>query len=287
MGVGRATPHSVGTRLASTAADAIAAMRSTSISRSLRVNQWVVSGGALVGEALDERVRDNLRQMARCLYDFYHLAEDAEALLDEVAFTDSAADWVERSPHAPIVFAVPHVSSFDLAARALALKGLQAQVLSVPAPTDAYQVQNELRRAAGLDMTPISLASLRQAAERLATGGSVLTGIDRPIQSRRPLRFFGRPALLPDVHIRLAERSGAPLVLIWVQSADDGAGYVIKAHPIALEPGVDPEVTVLNAERVLSAAEKIIAERPTEWAMPHTVWPEAAAELKSLEAERG
>ena len=287
MGVGRATPRSVGTRLASTAADALAARRSTALARSLRANQWVVSGGALVGEALDARVRENLRQMARCLYDFYHLAQDVEALSDAVAFTDSAADWVERSPCEPIVFAVPHLSSFDLAARALALKGLQAQVLSVPAPTDAYQVQNELRRAAGLDMTPISVASLRQAAERLEAGGSVLTGIDRPIQSRRPLRFFGRPALLPDVHIRLAERSGAPLVLIWVRSAREDNRYVIDALPITLEPGVNAEVTVLNAERVLSAAEKIIAERPTEWAMPHTVWPQAAAELESLEAERG
>jgi KDO2-lipid IV(A) lauroyltransferase len=285
MGIGKATPPSVGTRLAGVAADAIAARRSGAIARALRVNQWVVSGGALSGDGLDERVHANLRQIARGLYDLYHLAGDSRALLDAVAITTPALEWIERSACEPIVFAAPHLSNFDLAGRALALSGLKAQVLSVPAPTDAYQVQNELRRAVGLDITPISLASLRQAAERLSRGGSVLTGIDRPLPyAKHPLRFFGRPALLPDVHIRLAERSNAPLVLIWAQARD--GGYEIHSTPIPLEPGFGGDTAVSNAERVLQTTERIISSRPTEWAMPHVVWPEAAAALDSLEPEK-
>jgi lauroyl/myristoyl acyltransferase len=286
MGVGRATPPAVGTLLANTTADTIAAWRSTAISRALRVNQWVVSGGALSGEALDDAVRANLRRIARCLYDLYHLAEDPEAMREAVEISPPAREWIDRSAREPVVFAALHLSNFDLAGRALGLGGLRAQVLSVPAPTDAYQMQNDLRRAVGLDITPISMVSLRTAAERLAAGGSVLTGVDRPLpQAKRAVSFFCRPALLPDVHIRLAERSGAPLVAIWVHA--DGEGYAVEVREVPLAPASDAETTVANVERVLAVAEEVITARPTEWAMPHTVWPEAAAELDAAEAGRG
>jgi KDO2-lipid IV(A) lauroyltransferase len=245
----------------------------------------VVTGEKLSGEELDEQVRSNLLQIGLCLYDFYHLATHEAGLLEAVRITDVAADWLSRSGTEPIVFAAPHISNFDLAGRAMALSGLRAQVLSVPAPTDAYEVQNESRRAAGLDMTPISVASLRKAAERLENGGSVLTGVDRPLPNgKHPLQFFGRPALLPDVHVRLAERFSAPLVFIWAQSRP--GGYEIDARLVELQPPSGPAGTVANAERVLSVVEGVIAERPTEWAMPHVVWPDALAELTALETDR-
>jgi KDO2-lipid IV(A) lauroyltransferase len=286
MGVGKAMPPSIGTRLADTVADVIAAKRSSAIARALRVNQWVVSGGAIDGEALDDRVRENLRTIAHGLYDLYHLADDPEALLDVVAISSEAAEWLERSASEPVVFGAPHLSNFDLAGRALALSGLCAQVLSVPTPTDAYRAQNDLRRAAGLDITPISVASLRAAAERLKDGRSVLTGVDRPLAfAKHPLRFFGRLALLPDVHIRLAERSGAPLVLIWVQSRS--GGYLVDAQPVPVESGSSAQSTIANAERVLAATEEVIRSRPAEWAMPHIVWPDAASEIETRMTEGG
>jgi KDO2-lipid IV(A) lauroyltransferase len=283
IGVGRTTPPSVGGRLADTAADAIAALRSSTITRAVRSNQWVVSGGSLHGTRLDAQVRATLRHMARCLYDLYHVIEDPDAMLELVSISAIAADWLEHSKSEPVVFAAPHLSNFDLGGRALALHGLRAQVLSVPAPTDAYLAQNEMRRAVGLDVTPISVASMRQAVRRLAEGGTVLTGVDRPTPNgQREMRFFGRPARLPYVHIRLAERSGAPLFAIWVQ-ARAGGGYLIDGTPVPLAEVTGPETTGENARRVLAVIEDVISEHPEQWAMPHAVWPEALVELETLE----
>jgi lauroyl/myristoyl acyltransferase len=157
-------------------------------------------------------------------------------------------------------------------------------VLSVPDPTDAYRHQNDLRRQVGLDITPISGTTLRDAARRLDNGGSVLTGVDRALaRGKRPLTFFGRPTLLPDVHVRLAVHSGAPLFAIWVTGSGPGS-YEVDGAEIELLPGRDSDRTVENAERVLALAEKVTAGRPSEWAMPHPVWPDTFQELDKLEA---
>jgi lauroyl/myristoyl acyltransferase len=284
QGIGRSTPTSVGHRLADATADAMATSRSMALVRAVRLNQWVVSGGRLVGRELDEQVRITLRTIARSTFDLYHLLDDETALREAVSPTPVAAEWLERSRHGAVVFAVPHMGNFDLAGRSLALQGLRAQVLSVPDPTDAYRHQNDLRREIGLDVTPISGSALREAARCLERGGAVLTGVDRPLaRGKRPLTFFGRPALLPDVHVRLAAHSGAPLFVIWVTGTGGGA-YEVDGAQVELETGSGSDAVAKNAERVLAVVEKIIAGQPSQWAMPHPVWPEAFEELDQLEA---
>ena len=284
QGIGRSTPSVVGHRLATTTADAVAASRASALVRAVRLNQWVVSGGALEGRELDEQVRETLRSMARSIFDLYHLLDDEAGLREAVSVTAVAAEWLERSQHEAVVFAAAHMGNFDLAGRSLALQGLRAQVLSVPDPTDAYRHQNDLRRRVGLDITPISAAALRHAAARLAAGGSVLTGVDRPLaRARRPLVFFGRSALLPDVHVRLAAHSGAPVFAIWVLETAAGV-YEVDGLPVSLSGGHGPEEVATDAERVLEVMEGVIGSQPAQWAMSNPVWPEAFEELDRLEA---
>jgi KDO2-lipid IV(A) lauroyltransferase len=284
QGIGRSTPTAVGHRLAMATADALAGQRSSALVRAVRLNQWVVSRGLLTGRDLDEQVRITLRAIARTTFDLYHLLDDETALREAVSLTTIAASWLDRSRHEPVVFAVPHMSNFDLAGRALALRGLRAQVLSVPQPSDAYRHQNDLRKRVGLDITPISTGSLRQAAARLAEGGSVLTGVDRPLaQVKRQLTFFGRPARLPDVHVRLAAHSGAALVAIWATEGRDEGTYEVDGAPVELTGGRGPGSVVEDAERVLSVMERVIGAQPSQWAMPHPVWPDAFEELDRLE----
>src|SRR5574340_1132081 len=87
-GIGRALPEPAAGR----ALDIIAARMAASGSetaRAARVNQYVVSGGTLTGEALEAAARENIRHMARFLYDLYHVlgndpAEDAIMVRDDV-----------------------------------------------------------------------------------------------------------------------------------------------------------------------------------------------------------
>ena len=287
-GVGRATPPAVGRRLATGAAGLVSLRRSTVLVAAVRANQWVVSGGTLAGKDLDDAVRENLENIARFIYDYYHLAEDTAALLERVVISDEVAERIERVRRGEAsVFAALHLSNFDLGGRALAQHGFRAQVLSVPDPTDAYRVQNELRREAGLDVTPISIQSLRTAQGRLEGGGAVLTGIDRPIpESTRTYRFFGRPAHVPSVHVRLASRAHVPLVLTWAVMREDGR-YEVRCTEVRLSGQHGTEAQRSDTETVLARAAEEIARHPRQWAMAHPIWPEAIEELAALERQVG
>lgn len=284
-GIGKATPRAIGLRLAEQAADILAARTDSAIARAVRSNRWVVSGGTLSGEALDDAVRETLRNSARFVYDFYRFAEDPSALRERVRVSEGFREWMERVLGGePVVIGAPHLANFDLAGRALALEGFRAQVLSVPDPNDAYRAQNEARRKAGLEVTPVSPASLRQAFRRLTEGGAVLTGVDRPLaEGGAMLRFFGRKARLPDVHVRLAGRTGAPFVFLWVLLAEDGA-YCVECEEVRLSGGREAKEVEADCEAVLALAEREIARSPGQWAMPHPVWPEALRELELAEA---
>lgn len=255
----------------------VARSRTSALARASRVNQYVVSGRTLTGEALDLAVRENVRLMTLFLYDFYKVLGD-EAAEDALVVRDDAFHaFVERELSAgPFVYVGIHMGNFDLVGRALGRAGWHMQVLSVPDPGGSYQWQNDMREQAGFEMTPISARSLREAARRLDHGGSLLTGVDRPMPEPDKVepRFFGLPAPLPLLHVRLAMRAGVPVIPFGGRRTDDGRYRLMAADPVPMAPGrPTPELLLANAEAVLAPAERLIAEAPAQWTMPHVVWP--------------
>lgn len=283
-GVARTLPAAVGTRLASGVAGLLASDPESGIARAVRANQWVASGGTCTGQVLDQRVRAALEHMATCVYQLYRLSGHADALEERVTLTPVAAKWLGRKTSAgPLVLASAHLTNFDLVGRALAARGLRAQVLSVPDPTGAYESQNRMRDRSGLTVTPLSMQTIRDAEKRLRAGGVVVTGIDRPSpEVRHQPRFFGRRAALPVVHVRLAARTGATLLALTTHMRDDGI-YEVDCTPVPLPAGSGDSATIRAAEAVLNIAEDAIRAHPEQWAMPHPVWPEAEDELIALE----
>lgn len=278
LGVGRAVPKRAAKRVVGYVADRMAANPDTDVARSARANQYVVSGCTLQGEALAQAARENVRSIALSLYDLYHVIgkRDAEwALLDRDATFDG---FVARMRDVgPCMYVGVHLGNFDLLGRLLAYEGWHPQVLSVPDPHGGYEWQNQMREEAGFEVTPVSLESLKEAARRLEAGGSVLTGIDWPMPEPDKVqpRFFGQPAPLPLLHVRLAMRSRVPVVVLTAPRTPDGRYRLVASDPIEMEPGkATPELLLTNAERCLAPAEKWIAEFPRQWAMPHVVWPD-------------
>ncbi len=278
LGVARALPRRAAEAAVPFVARRMMADPASEISRGARSNQYVVSGGTLTGPALDEAARENVRNMGRFLYDLYHvLGNDAreEAI---VVHDEAFAAFVERErTSGPFVYVGVHLGNFDLLGRALGRAGWRMQVLSVPDPNGGYQWQNDVRAEMGFEVTPVSLESLRSAARRLETGGSVLTGLDRPMDEPDKVqpRFFGHPSPLPLLHVRLAMRAGVSVIPFTAPRMPDGRYRLLTSDPIPMERGhATPELLLANAERCLEPAERWIAEYPRQWAMPHVVWPD-------------
>jgi lauroyl/myristoyl acyltransferase len=127
-----------------------------------------------------------------------------------------------------------------------------------------------------MEITPMSVESFQKARDRLRRGGTVLTGVDRPLeQTRLMVRFFNRPAPLPVAYIRLALQTGAPIIMVACVTTAEGGYEVICTDEIIVQPNSDREVELVsNAEAVLNKAEEIIRPRPTDWCMFYPIWPE-------------
>lgn len=276
LGVGRAMPRRAGHRLAGFAADRMMATDGPTV-RAARSNQYVVSGCSLGGEALEAATRANVRSMARTLYDLYHVigrpAEKALFARDGVVDAFLERDRAEG----PFVYVGVHLGNFDLVGRQLGFEGWTPQILSVPTPHEGYEWQNHYREQAGFAVTPVSLETLKVAARRLEAGGSLLTGLDRPMDEpdkARPL-FFGLPAQLPLLHVRLAMRAGVGVIVMTAPRTEDGRYRLVCSDPIRMEGDrPTPEALARNAERCLSVAEGWISAYRDQWAMPHPVWPD-------------
>lgn len=276
--LGQTLPVRLGHPLAKFLGGLVAGRRRTAIVRAVRLNQWVVTGQRLSGRELDEVVRATFRHTARCQYDLYHNLQNGAATLRMVQLGPRLEKLVERmrAGEGSAVLAGVHLSNFDLAARAAALRGLRVQVLSYGDPGPGYEWQNAMRRRVGLDVTPVSMSSLRSATERLGSGGYVLTGFDRPLrESKHRVMFFGHEAAMPDGHVRLALKANVPVIVLAATLTAEGLYVMEASDPVAMEPEADREAEIRNnVERVLRVAEPLIEQAAQQWAMFFPVWPD-------------
>lgn len=246
--------------------------------KAVRANQWVVSGGQATAAELNHLAIETYRTAGRCIYDFYHYMNDAQAMLKLVEFSPEFEKLFQRSVARKegTLMALCHMASFDLVGRAAALRGMPLFAITAPEAPGGYKIANQLRREFNIEAYPASLETVRMAVERLREGGTVVTGVDRPFADSnfRP-RFFGRPAALPVGHIRLALKFDLPVFAMGGCLKPDGHYELWASEPIEMErTGDKDQDVVLNAERVLAKIEETIRRFRTQWNMTYAVWPD-------------
>ncbi|MHB1480915.1 MAG: lysophospholipid acyltransferase family protein [Bellilinea sp.] len=283
LAIGRGLPFWLGRPLARLAAEIIARQKNSGMVRALRTNLWVANDYKLTGQELDQLVLQTWRKHTRSLWDFYHHLNRPKKVLQLVDFSPDFQTLFDlaKTDQQPRLFVTVHTSNFELAGRALALRGLEFQILSYPQPPGGYQIQNKIRQESGIEMTPMSIESFQKARERLRNGGTVLTGVDRPLaQSRHMVQFFGRPSPLPVAYVQLALQTGAPILVVACVSLPDGRYQLICSPPIDVRPNSDRDTELVgNAEVVLKHAEDIIRPRTSDWCMFYPIWPELVKDV--------
>jgi lauroyl/myristoyl acyltransferase len=277
--IGRVLPRTWGLRLAVVIGSILGSLKNNKMVRAIRANQYVVHNQRMSDKELDEAPKIIFRSAAQCMFDYFHFLRRPEKLQKIVNFDQHAQAAINRIQNQqPTVVVCPHLSNFDLMGYALALHQVKVQVLSFPNPNATYRVQNRLRQDAGLDITPMSLTTFRDARHRLRDGGSILTGLDRPLdnvqeEKYRP-RFFGFPTNLPVAYVRMALEANAPVVILAATSQSDGTYRLVGSPPIWMEPNEDLAIEILtNAEKVLRLAEPMIVNHARQWAMFYPIWP--------------
>jgi lauroyl/myristoyl acyltransferase len=135
-----------------------------------------------------------------------------------------------------------------------------------------------------MEVVPLNMEALQNARKRLQGGGTVLTGIDRPIgESDHEPKFFGRKAPLPVAYVKLAQKTNARVFVLGFQTMVDGTIVVDVSPQVEFDncDNSDKEL-VCNAEKVLKIAEQFIRIDPNQWMMFLPVWPDANNEVPTI-----
>lgn len=274
---GASLPPRIGYRLADWLGERAAGQVSAYAVKAVLANQSIIGNGIL-DEEIAQRATATFRHAARCYYDLFHYLNRPNKMQALVQYSADLSEWILHSQKGdlPLVFVCPHLSNFDFVGYAVALKGLRAQVISLKQPDHHYRLQNDVRRQSGLEVTPLSNQALRLAGKRLENGGAILTALDWPMPGAkyRPT-FFGRPAALPTLHARLAQKTGALIVVVAAFQKPDGSYVILSAEPIesrSKEKGKEGIMEITEA--ALRIAEAFIRRAPHQWLMFRPIWPE-------------
>jgi lauroyl/myristoyl acyltransferase len=132
---------------------------------------------------------------------------------------------------------------------------------------------NEIRKEHGIEMTPISMRSLRQALTRLRQGGAVGIAADVPVEGGEELIFFGQESQLRVGHARLALGTGAQILVGASHRTEEGSYRAeLALAPQPESTGDQKQDSVRWAQDSLSMLEDFIRRWPEEWMMPVPVW---------------
>jgi KDO2-lipid IV(A) lauroyltransferase len=157
-----------------------------------------------------------------------------------------------------VLFLTPHLGCFEVSARYYALTG-PITVLYKP----ARQVKlEELSRAAraipNLSAVPANKSGIRQLLRALKKGEAVGLLPDQvPSEGEGEwVPFFGQPAYSMTLPAKLAQLTGAPILLAAVERLPSGRGWHLRIEPMLADP---------TTESVNQAMETLVKRRPDQY----------------------
>ena len=184
-----------------------------------------------------------------------------------------------------IVYLTPHQGCFELSAQAAALRWSAEHgpitVLYRPA-RQAWlaKVMETARNRPGMLAVPTTLAGVRQMIKALRRGEAVGLLPDQVPPDGQGLwaPFFGRDAYTMTLAVRLAQQTGAAVVLARCERLPMGRGFVTHFEPLAapLSDRLDAAVLQIN-----QAMEQLIRQCPEQYLWGYARYKKPRAEATS------
>jgi Kdo2-lipid IVA lauroyltransferase/acyltransferase len=168
-----------------------------------------------------------------------------------------------------LVFLTPHLGCFEVTAQAYAQRfGQTRQPLTVlfRPPRQAWlrEVVRTARTRPGLQTAPTTLAGVRQMIRALKGGQTVGLLPDQvpPLGQGVWAPFFGAEAYTMTLSARLAQQTGAAVLLAWGERLSWGRGYRVHVQPL---PQALPQDLGEAAAAINQAMEALIRQCPQQY----------------------
>ena len=168
-----------------------------------------------------------------------------------------------------VVFLTPHLGCFEITAQAYAQRyGQASQPLTVlfrpPRQSWLRALVTTARARPGLHTAPTTLAGVKQMIKALKLGQSLGLLPDQvpPLGMGLWVSFFGRDAYTMTLSARLAQQTGATLLMAWGERLSWGRGYRVHVQPLAQALPLDATQAAALINR---AMEELIRNCPQQF----------------------
>lgn len=175
-----------------------------------------------------------------------------------------------------LIMVSTHLGNIEVVIYEMLRRGL---TITIPVervkPPELFDYITKLRMSRGLKLVPID-GPLLELIRTLKKGGVVGLAADRDItQTGQIVEFFGRPARLPDGHLRLALKTGAPLVIGFSRRLADQTYYAYFLPSFSLPAGETEAARLAAGMRLIIAEmERAITQDPEQWSVTVSIWAE-------------
>jgi len=222
--------------------------------------------------AYGTRTFDVFSCFSRTIVDFLSLdSDDPSALhgLCNIVGVEHIDAALEKG-HGAILFA-PHQGPWEVAGAFLVSKGYRIHSVALDHHSARVTRFFSKRRSAwGIVDYPFGDGVVR-LLEALRANEIVVLLIDRKFSTKGiPLTFLGRRVRLPQGHVKLSKRTGAPLIPCCCRYTKDGTIEVVVERMMRGSDGSVQEV----AQECLARIETILRNRPEQWFAFDHLWPE-------------
>jgi KDO2-lipid IV(A) lauroyltransferase len=161
-----------------------------------------------------------------------------------------------------VIMLTPHLGCWEVSAQYFSRHHPITVLYSPPKMASLEPLMLRGRMREGMQSVPPDLSGIRAMLRTLRAGGAVgilpdqVPGVGEGVWAG----FFGRPAYTMTLVSRLAEKTGAPILLGCAERLPRGRGYRVHVEPIAdAQPGESPQ------RRLNRAIEGLVRRCPAQY----------------------
>lgn len=250
-------------------------------------NQRRVLGPTASTARLRETTRGVCRNLARNYFDQFRLWKIPDAALEEMVEIDGMehVDGALAGGKGAILVTA-HFGAPEVVSQVLAVRGYRVTVVVEHIqPEETFQLMTSLRASKGLELIPID-KPLIGLIRTLRKGGIVGLVGDRDVtETGTDMTFFGERTRIADGPVRLAQRTGAPIVVAYCRRLPDGRFAAVGRPPFHIDAEGE-EAVAAGVRRVLDEIERFIRTAPEQWVMSVPLWPQEPVPQPLFEGTR-
>jgi lauroyl/myristoyl acyltransferase len=243
--------------------------------RNVRQNLRRVMGPQTTEAEINQLARQTFNHIFYNYFDLFRLpALDDEAVNRLVTVTGWENVEAAMTGGQGILMTSAHLGNIEVPLYAMLLRGVGITIpVERVSPPELFDYLCQLRMSKGLNLIPIdgSLLALIRALKRGQVAG---VAADRDItHTGQIVNFFCGPARLPDGHLRLALKTGAPVVVGFSHRNPDHT-YQVYFLPAWSLPEVGSTDARLQAGMayIVAEMEKAIRRHPEQWTVTVPIW---------------